>query len=240
VRGSGPVVHYDLYDPVEGCPTDLAQYAFTQAPQRIVDYRGMNNHIATLNGLAAGTDYRFVIADETGATDCMWFSTAPATPEPFTYITGGDTKSSGNALRAGRWSNQMVAKLRPLFVLFTGDFNSGDGTDDASWQQWLTDWSELTRAADGRMTPIIAVHGNHEDGDLGSMLYNLFDSGNADPQQPVDYSYGSLTFAGGLLHVINLNSQLYLNGLTAAHARQTDWLAEDLAAHQTDTFKIAG
>jgi hypothetical protein len=240
VRGSGPVVHYDFYDPLQGCPTDLAQYAFTQAPQRSVNYRGMNNHIATLNGLAAGTDYRFVIADQTGATDCMWFRTAPATPEPFTYITGGDTKSSGNALMAGRWSNQMVAKLRPLFVLFTGDFNSGDGTNDASWQQWLTDWSELTRAADGRMTPIIAVHGNHEDGDLESMLYNLFDSGNADPLQPIDYSYGSLTFAGGLLHVINLNSQLYLNGLTAAHERQTDWLAEDLAAHQTDTFKIAG
>jgi hypothetical protein len=240
VRGSGAQVHYDAYDPLEGCPRALARYGLTQAPQRTAVYRGMNNHFAKLSALAPNTAYRFVIADATGAvTDCMWFRTAPNTPQAFTYITGGDTKSSGNALQAGRWSNRMVAKLRPLFVLFTGDFNSGDGTSDARWQQWLSDWFEGTRSGDGRMYPIIAVHGNHEDGDL-EMLHNLFDSGNADPEQPADYSYGSWTIGGSLLHVINLNSQLYLNGLQGAHDQQLAWLGADLAAHATDTFKIAG
>lgn len=239
VRGIGAKVHYDLYNPAEGCPTDLDTYTMSQAPQRITPYRSMNNHFAKLSGLMADTDYRFVIADSDGVGDCMWFRTAPSVPKAFTYITGGDTKSSGNALQAGRWSNQMVAKLRPLFVLFTGDFNSGDGTSDASWLQWLTDWSEGTKSNDGRMYPIIAVHGNHEDGDF-EVLYNLFDSGNADPAQSADYSYGSWTIGGGLLHVINLNSQFYLNGMQAAHEQQLLWLGEDLAVHAADTFKIAG
>jgi|GEM_PF-933888 len=239
VRGSGAVVRYDLYDPLEGCPTDLAAYAMSQAPQRVTPYRGMNNQFAKLSALLPDTAYRFVIADSEGIGECMWFRTAPAVPQAFTYITGGDTKSSGDALQAGRWSNQMVAKLRPLFVFFTGDFNSGDGTDDASWQQWLTDWSEGTKSGDGRVYPIIAVHGNHEDGDF-AVLHNLFDSGNNDPDQSADYSYGAWTFGGSLLHLINLNSQLYLNGKLADHNQQITWLASDLAAHQTDTFKIAG
>ncbi|WP_295878871.1 DNRLRE domain-containing protein [uncultured Thiohalocapsa sp.] len=239
VRGSGATVHYDLYDPAEGCLSELGSYAMSQAPQRITPYRGMNNHFAKLGGLLPDTAYRFVIADSDGAGECMWFRTAPNTPKAFTYITGGDTKSSGDALQAGRWSNQMVAKLRPLFVLFTGDFNSGDGTSDASWLQWLTDWSEGTKSGDGRMYPILAVHGNHEDGDF-EVLYNLFDSGNTDPAQSADYSYGAWTFGGSLLHVINLNSQFYLNGMQAAHDQQLLWLASDLAAHANDTFKIAG
>jgi len=239
VRGSDPEVHYDLYDPEGGCPRDLAAYANVQAPTRIVPYRGMNNHFAKLSGLLPDTAYRFVIADSDGVGDCMWFRTAPDQPKAFTYISGGDTKSSGDPLQAGRWSNQMVAKLRPLFVFFTGDYNSGDGTDDASWQQWLTDWSEGTRSADGRMYPIIAVHGNHEDGDF-EVLYNLFGAGNDDPAQPENYDYFSLTLGGGLFHIINLNSQLYLNGLIAAHDQQLAWLAADLASHQSDTFKIAG
>lgn len=239
VRGSGVQVHYDLYDPEAGCPRDLGAYTNVQEPTRVVQYRGMNNHFAKLGGLLPDTAYRFVIADSDGVGDCMWFRTAPDQPRAFTYISGGDTKSSGDALQAGRWSNQMVAKLRPLFVFFTGDYNSGDGTDDASWQQWLTDWSEGTKSSDGRMYPIVAVHGNHEDGDF-EVLYNLFDAGNDDPAQPADYDYFSLTLGGGLLHIVNLNSQLWLNGMIAAHDQQLAWLAADLASHQSDTFKIAG
>lgn len=239
VRGGGARVYYDLYDAAEGCPTDLAAYANVQDPTRVVEYRGMNNHFAKLSGLAPDTAYRFVIADDEGSGDCMWFRTAPDQPQPFSYISGGDTKSSGDALQAGRWSNQMVAKLRPLFVFFTGDYNSGDGTDDASWQQWLSDWSTGTKSADGRMYPIVAVHGNHEDGDF-AVLYNLFGAGNADPAQPADYDYYSITIGGGLLHLVNLNSQLWLNGKVDDHAQQLNWLAEDLAAHQADTFKVAG
>lgn len=189
-----------------------------------------------------------MIEDSNGVTDCSWFRTAPNVPKAFTYITGGDTKNSGSALTVGRWSNEMVPKLRPLFVLFTGDFNSGNGVDPDSWIQWLTDWSELTVSDDGRRYPIIAVHGNHEDGDF-EVLYNLFNSGNDDPQQPREYSYYSLDFGGDLLHVVNVNSQLYLNNVdgtaddgqrSVAHRKQVAWIEQDLAEHGNFTFKIAG
>ncbi len=230
---------YNEYTANEGCVTDPVAYRNAQPPNRITPYRGMNNHIAKLTGLTPATDYRFVISDGDKVSECGWFRTAPAQPQPFTFISGGDTKSSGDPLDAGRWANEMVAKLRPLFVFFTGDFNSGDGTSDARWQQWLTDWSTLTKSADGRMYPIIAVHGNHEDGDF-EMLYHLFDSGNQDPAQSADYSYFALSVAGEMLRIYNLNSQFFLNGMTDAHALQLAWLAEDLAMNQGHTFKVAG
>ena len=237
--GVDPVLYYRLHDPLTSCSTDPADYVAAAEPNRVTPYRGMNNHFVKLTDLAADSAYAFVIADSNGVTDCSWFRTAPNEKQAFTFITGGDTKSSGEPLQVGRWSNQMVAKLRPLFVLFTGDFNSGDGTNDARWQQWMTDWSEGTRSEDGRLYPIIAVHGNHEDGDF-EMLYNLFDAGNDDPNQASDYTYNSLDFADGLLHVISLNSQFILNRMPDAHQKQIDWLASTLAANEFDTFKIAG
>lgn len=238
LRGSDPAVHYDLYDG-SNCPTDLAEYGNEQVPQRMTEALGMVNTVAKLSGLVPNTAYRFVIADSETVSDCMWFKTAPDTPQPFTYFSGGDTKSSGDALQAGRWTNRMVAKLRPLFVFFTGDFNSGNGTEASSWQQWLADWSAQTRSSDGRMYPIIAVHGNHEDGDF-EVLYKLFDAGNTDPAQSSNYSYYALSFGGNLLRVYNLNSQLYLNGYFDAHNRQTAWFEQDLIDHSDSTFKVAG
>ena len=240
VRGSGPVVHYDFYDPLQGCPTDLAQYAFTQAPQRSVNYRGMNNHIATLNGLAAGTDYRFVIADQTGATDCMWFRTAPATPR---------------AVHLYHRRRHQVLRQRPDGRALV----EPDGRQAAPAVRALYRRLQLRRRhqrcqlaamVDGLVRANPRRRRAHDPDHRRARQPRGRRSGvhalqpvrlrQRRPLQPIDYSYGSLTFAGGLLHVINLNSQLYLNGLTAAHERQTDWLAEDLAAHQTDTFKIAG
>jgi hypothetical protein len=201
--------------PARGLPDGPGAYADDPgAAAHHAQYRGMNNHFAKLSGLLPDTAYRFVIADAR-ASECMWFRTAPAVPQAFTYITGGDTKSSGDALQAGRWSNQMVAKLRPLFVLFTGDYNSGDGTDDASWQQWLTDWSEGTRPRRAHVPD--HRRARQPRGRRLAVLYNLFDSGNNDPEQPATTATARWTFGGGLLHLINLNSQLYLNGkLTAA------------------------
>ncbi|MGD2116997.1 MAG: DNRLRE domain-containing protein [Chromatiales bacterium] len=238
LRGVEPAVHYDEYNGSD-CSTDLDAYTNQQPPQRVTPALGMQNTIARLTGLSPNTAYRFVVADSENVSECMWFKTAPATSMPFTYISGGDTKSSGNALQAGRWSNQMVAKLRPLFVFFTGDFNSGNGLQAGDWQQWLTDWSTLTKSSDGRMYPIIAVHGNHEDGDF-EVLWKLFDSGNMDLAQSDNYSYYALSFGGDLLRVYNLNSQLYLNGMSAAHDQQTAWFEQDLQAHTGTALKVTG
>jgi hypothetical protein len=223
-----PVVYYGKED----FGQEWQKYPQGQVPTRTVPgYRGMNNHFAKLSNLEPDQIYYFVIKDSEYTSDRFWFRTAPDVPEPFTFIAGGDTKSSDPPLTAGRLSHQMVAKLRPLFVIFNGDFCSGSGVDDDDWQQWLNDWTFLTTTNDGRMIPIIPVHGNHEDGDY-TVLNKLFNA----PYQYDDEEnvYYSLSFGDSFFHIIALNSQ------TGGLDDQTKWLEEDLQKHQEYTFKFAG
>ena len=152
---TSPVVYYGTKDHGR----DYWKYRHQENPKTINQMREMNNHFALLTGLEPDTQYFFVIGDDHGVSDLYWFKTAPDSPKPFTFVTGGDTKSSGAPLEAGRASNTMVAKLRPLFVFFNGDFNSGDGTNADFWKQWLTDWHQMTTTEDGRMIPLVPVHG---------------------------------------------------------------------------------
>jgi hypothetical protein len=191
----------------------------------------MDTRFALLNNLHAGTNYYFVLKDEYGVSKRYWFKTAPSDPSSFSFIAGGDTKSEGLALEAGRASNRMVGKLRPLFVMFNGDFTSGRGTDAANWQQWLSDWQQMTTTTDGRMIPIFPVHGNHENGDKANLHY-IFNS----PFQEKDSSsiYYSTTIGGNQLHLMALNSEIETGGA------QKDWIEKDLMENSDCTFKIAG
>ena len=228
LRGSDPVVYYGPED----LGNEWEDYPHSQKPTRTtIGYRGMNTHFATLSGLKPDQAYYFVIKDSESAGQRFWFKTAPDKPKPFTFISGGDTKSSGTALEATRFSNRMVAKLRPLFIIFNGDFCSGDGTNDDRWKQWLNDWATLTTSSDGRMYPIIPVHGNHENGDK-SVLNKLF---NAPYQYNNDENiYYSISFGGDFFHIIALNSEIEEGG------DQRNWLEKDLKAHKHFTFKAAG
>ena len=231
LRGNHPVVHYGTED----FGNDYEQYPFSQATTRVDNYRGMNNNFAKLSGLQPDTAYYFVIRDSETVSQRMWFRTAHNSPKPFTFISGGDTKSVGNAYLAGLQSNRMVPKLRPLFILYGGDFTSGDGTNDEYWQQWLSDWATLTMTEDGRIFPILPVHGNHEDGDF-EQLYRLFGAGNDDPEQSENYTYYSLSIGGNQLKIIVLNSCLARQSYAEAHVLQTEWLEEELASGAEHTF----
>ena len=231
--GENPVVKWDTTDHGR----DASAYPNTLAPYKTVSAYDMNTQFAAFTGLAPNTMVYFVIQDSLNTSKRYCFLTAPDSPEPFAYIAGGDTKSTGDAYLAGQYSNQMVAKLRPLFVLFSGDYNSGDGTDANAWADWLTNWSEQTTTEDGRLIPIIAVHGNHENGDY-EVLHKLF--GTPETNGYV-YNFYALTFGGNLLKVFALNSELQ-NGDTYATAFESmnQWLADELYASQDVTFKTCG
>ncbi len=228
IRGSDPVIYYGPKD----FRRKWEKYPFSQNPTRtMVGYRGMNTHFAKITGLKPDKVYYFVINDSEDVSKRFWFRTAPGKPKPFTFIAGGDTKSSGTALEAGRLSNKMVAKLRPLFVVFNGDFTSGDGTNDERWKLWLDDWATLTTTKDGRMIPIIPVHGNHENGDKSVLnkLFNVpYQNGN---EENIFYS---ISFGGDFFHFIALNSEIEEGG------DQRAWLENDLKTHQHFKFKTAG
>ncbi len=191
---------------------------------------GMDTRFALLDGLQSGSNYYFVIKDNFGVSKRYWFKTAPSKPSSFSFIAGGDTKSEGLPLEAGRAANQIVSKLRPLFVMFNGDFTSGSGIDSLNWQQWLTDWQQLTTTTDGRMIPVFPVHGNHENGDQGNLHY-IFNSPCHDNDSAKIYY--STTLGGKQLHLIALNSEIETG------ADQKTWLENDLKENEECTFKIA-
>ncbi len=214
VDGTNPAVRYDTVD--HGA--DVGAYAFTRAPDRAVNFREMNNRFARLSGLAPDTVYYFVIADSDSTSPRFWFRTAPAVPQPFTYIAGGDSRTNAVPRRNG---NRMVARLRPLFVAFCGDYTEDD--TDAEWLEWMEDW-QLTTSADGRMYPILAAQGNHEF--TAATVVNLFDV-------PSGEAYYALGIGGSLFRINVLNTETVIGGSQAA------WLDADLAAHAGTTWLTA-
>ena len=226
LTGENPVVYYGTKD--QGIK--WKRYKLSQEPTREISHHNMNTKFCELSGLLPDKAYYFVIKDSEGVSERFWFKTAPDKPVPFTCILGGDTKSVEPSLSAGRSSNKMVAKLRPLFVVFCGDFTSDDATDPDHWALWLTDWFELTRTSDGRLFPIVPVQGNHESGEPG-ILNSIFNA-------PYQYEnpeniYYSLSFGGNFFHMIILNSEIDEGG------DQRQWLEEDLKKHKDFTFKLA-
>lgn len=228
VQGDNPIVYFGEND----YDDDWEKYPRSQQPTRILlNSYGMNTHFAELSGLKPDQEYYFVIKDSKGVGERYWFKTAPDIPKPFTFVTGGDTKSYGKSHKAGEASNRLVAKLRPLFVLFNGDFNSGNGTYSVRWHKWLNNWFDQTTTNDGRMIPIIPVHGNHEDGDK-SVLNKIFNA----PFQKDDSTniYFSVSFGNNFFHIIALNTQIDEGG------EQRTWLENNLKSHKNYSFKIAG
>jgi hypothetical protein len=225
--GGNPVICYDIKDRGR----NFVKYRYSKKSDRISLKYGMNTHFAKLTGLKPGKAYYFVFKDDQGVSERYWFRTAPSRPESFTFIEGGDTKSEGNPLEAGRNTNRVVACLRPLFVYYNGDFISGDGTNPEWWKQWLTDWHKMTTTDDNRMVPIVPIHGNHENGDKGN-LYHIFNA----PYHNGDSSkiYYSLSFGGNFFHMVQLNTEIEEGG------QQREWLKNDLEKHRDFTFKIAG
>jgi len=224
---ANPVVMYS----VEDFDRDFWKYKESKQADRVLDKYGMQTHFAKLTGLEADQKYYFVIKDDRGVSERFWFRTAPDSPKPFTFIAGGDTKSEDETLLAGQNTNKIVAKLRPLFVMFNGDFCTGNGTNAEYWHQWLTDWQELTTTEDNRMIPIFPVHGNHENGDKANLNY-IFNA----PYQNNDSSniYYSITFGGNFMHLMALNSSIDPAGA------QRDWLENDLREHKDAAFSVAG
>lgn len=221
------IIYYDTLD----YESEYREYSWHQLPYRRLEFHRMNTRYVKLENLQPDKKYYFIVKDGRRLSDRYWFRTAPDRPQPFTFIAGGDTKSKGDVLEAGRAANRVVAKLRPLFVLFNGDFTSGDGTKPHYWKRWLKDWNSMTTTRDGRMIPVVPVHGNHEDGNMGN-LNIIFDT----PYQLHDSSniYYSLSFGGDLFHLIALNSQIEQGG------EQQKWLEDDLKKHESFTFKVAG
>jgi hypothetical protein len=205
-------------------------------PTRTDQFMGMDNRFVQFTGLKPDTAYRFLVRDSEGIGTQSWFRTAPDRPKPFTFIAGGDTKSAPALREIGRHANRMVAKLRPLFVVFVGDFTS-TGIRPKEWKMWLDDWAADVRSEDGRVYPIVPVRGNHEvRSDLLPRIFGLDSTNN----------YFAFGVGGDLFRLYTLNSELGFTGhgghrakTPAVFKKQTAWLRDDLARHKGVKFKAA-
>ena len=207
-------LHYDTVDRGR----DSATYANVAQPAAIKIFYGMNNAFVRLKGLKPSTVYYFVISDAKGVSPRYWFKTAPATQDArLSFVVGGDSRNNRTPRKN---ANVLVAKLRANAVIFGGDMTGG--SSPAEWREWFEDW-QLTIAADGRVTPVIAARGNHEPSN--EVMEKLFDS-------PAGVYYG-VTYADALLRVYTLNSESGVAGT------QTNWLKADLAQSAHVRWKLA-
>ena len=213
ISGTDPVLYYDDTD----YGTDYTKYDQSRTVDRVVAYRGMNNHFVRLKGLQPNTSYYFVIRDSEGISTRYWFKTAPGDKSRLSFIAGGDSRNNSNVRKL---SNELVSKLKPHAVFFGGDMTDDD--TDIQWKRWMDDW-QLTIASDGRMFPIVPARGNHE----GTMsIFNLFDT-------PDENSYYALTFGDELIRFYTLNTNISVSG------NQRTWLQQDLDSHSDMRWRIA-
>lgn len=245
--GDEAKVYYDVVDPGR----EPASYGNFKCYTRKNDHLGLNTHFSRITMLQPDTKYYFLIADGDSVSRRYSFKTAPAKRKDFTFIAGGDTKSSDqrkkkgvegeppqkSAYDYGRMSNRMVAKLRPLFVLFVGDFTSNSDKADR-WVEWFNDWNEDTCSTDGRMYPIIPVHGNHENPNGLTDLKNLFDT----PESV----YYTVDFCDDFMRVFILNTELISGQLKKKMPEigqkwdaQTKWLEETLKNSGNFKYRVA-
>jgi hypothetical protein len=223
--GENATVYYGTSD--QG--TNYASYTSNKPAERTATAHGITRHFSRLTGLQPNTMYYFVVRDAGGNVSSRFkFKTLSNNPnDPIGFISGGDTRDgfkvfgsyvescpSGNCLEQKRKGNRMVAKIRPDFVAFNGDFvmNQVTSNTNVEWTEWLNDW-QLTISSDGRMYPMTFSQGNHED---NQDIYNLFDV-------PME-EYYALNINNGLLRLYMLNSELNACSNTA----QLDWLTNDL------------
>ena len=207
-------IHYDVVNKGK----DYSKYSLVKDIDRTQETYGMTHRFVRLTGLKPNTIYYFVIHDDEGTSNKMYFKTLPDNPDNgITFITGGDSRSAPTNNEVNRQNRRacdsLVAKIRPDFITFNGDFVL-KGTN-AFWTDWFTDW-EFTLGSDGHIVPIVPVMGNHE---ASADVYNIFDIPNT-------FDYYSLGIGGNLIRIYSLNTEL-----EGCDPSQLNWLTNDLKLH---------
>jgi len=190
------------------------------------------SHFVRLTNLPANSAiYYRVCDDQSGCGQRFWFKTAPTDNTPFIVVAGGDTRTGWDTRRQG---NQLIAKLRPLFIMHGGDFTNANSASEM--QTFLSDWA-LTYSNDTidgydyqRIYPLVPTHGNHED-DNYRTLCEVFGV-DYDQNGSCGYTdtYGAFNVSP-LLRVYTLNSQFKNSGWSSYAANMNSWLSHDLTAN---------
>ena len=191
---------------------------------------GLTSHFVRLSGLTANSAIYYRVCDDDGCGQRFWFKTAPSDNQPYVAIAGGDTRTGWTNRQKG---NQLVAKLRPLFIMHGGDFTNANNVSEMN--AFLADWAltysddTINNIAYKRIYPMIPTHGNHEDNNYRTLCEAFGVDFNTDGDcNPLD-TYGAFNVSP-LLRVYTLNSQFKNSGWSSYANTMNSWLADDLAA----------
>ncbi|MFT5337157.1 MAG: hypothetical protein ACI9YL_001159 [Luteibaculaceae bacterium] len=210
--------------------------------REVLSFKSQNHYFFRLENLKPKTRYNLVLVYSDPSAPILgqmvskryWVKTMSDNPsDPISIISGGDSRQdlehpdqTAESITIRQEANRIVAKLRPDFVAFGGDYTfAGTPTE---WRDWLQDW-ELTITEDGKLTPIVAAAGNHEYFPFGgaqsgsAILENIFDVPHPDV-------YYGITFGGNLLRLYTLNTEVAISG------DQSGWLREDLVETGTQVY----
>jgi len=186
--------------------------------QRLVGDAPSTEHVFTLTGLTADTQYDYKLEhDGADVSDGHRFRTAPVPGSgSVCFAVIGD---SGTGTQA---QHDVAAGIRvsdPDLVLMTGDIVYERGEEEMIDRAYFVPYGSLIERV-----PFYAAIGNHDiiNDDAVSLLDNVYL-----PRNPADGSERCYSFDRGPVHFVALDSTQDLSPGTL----QGDWLAADLAAN---------
>ncbi|CAM3034801.1 DNRLRE domain-containing protein [Vibrio neptunius] len=223
-----------------GTSTDETTWLTKQPSYNHVFGGDLLSYFVRLENLTPDSPVYYRVCDQQGCGERFWFRTAPIDNSEFVMIAGGDTRTGWTNRRMG---NQLVAKVRPLFILHGGDYTSQNSASQMA--QYLEDWA-LTFSSDQidgiaykRTYPFIPTHGNHEDYDYSTLckVFGVDADGNGECNPFDTYNVVNIS---PLLRVYTLNSQFRKSGWSSYASQMNQWLEQDLATHGTqNVWRVA-
>jgi len=187
--------------------------------QRLTGAEPTTEHVFTLTGLAASTDYEFAIEQDGGVVSGghRLGTAPPAGTGSVRFVVVGD---SGAGTVAQRDVASNMALSNPDLVLMTGDVVYESGADYEIDRAYFTPYAALLERV-----PFYPAVGNHDVvSDLGESFLNRVYL----PRNSADGTERYYSFDRATVHFVALDSTQDLS----PGSPQGDWFASDLAANQ--------
>jgi acid phosphatase type 7 len=186
-------------------------------------------HTVELKNLSPNQKY-YVTIDHPDYPDKFHFITMPGNDSwrELNFLAGGDSRSKRDVRRE---MNELAAREKPDFVIFTGDFIS-TALDEQQWDDWFDDWHELMITTEGRRIPVIPAIGNHE-----------VDGGYLQPREKAPFYFHRFNAPEPRnFYVLQLGPDLVLVTLDSDHiteiTEQAEWLDSTLASFKDVRWKM--